>query len=162
MKTPERMCPNCNATLAPESLRPGSGNVTCPTCGAPLPGDFHAHTDSRMVTVYVPGDEGERMAVVSLLEGSGIPCYSKNANVQTLFGAGAIGMGYNVAAGKVHIQVIQEDETRAKEVLAAYQAGDSGAALEYEIPERCPACNSLTHQNRQCPDCGLVFVPDGS
>lgn len=75
-----------------------------------------ADEGSKLITVYVPQDEAENLAVGSLLHSAGIEYYSKNAGVQNLFGAGQIG-GSNLITGAIEIQVAAKDLDRAKEIL---------------------------------------------
>lgn len=114
--------------------------------------------DSKLVTVYIPNDEAEHLTIVGLLESAGIKCYSKNAGVQNLFGAGQIGTGFNIAAGPIQIQVSEDTFERAKEIISE-EFSDTKNSNKYEIPDICPACDSPTGGLPQCPDCGIVFVP---
>ncbi|MCH9648708.1 MAG: DUF2007 domain-containing protein [Deltaproteobacteria bacterium] len=69
-----------------------------------------------LITVARPSDPAEQMLAEALLEGADIAFFSKNSQVQNLFGAGQIG-GFNLATGGVQIQVSREDENRALELL---------------------------------------------
>lgn len=113
--------------------------------------------DSKLVTVYIPNNEAEHLTVVGLLEGAGIKCYSKNAGVQNLFGAGQIGTGFNIAAGPIQIQVFEDSLEKAKQIISE-ELSDKKGSNKYEIPDICPACDSPTQDLPQCPDCGLVFI----
>ena len=70
----------------------------------------------KLVTVYVPGNEAEHLAIGTLLRNVGIKYYSKNAVVQNLFGAGQIG-GSNLITGSIEIQVNTTDEKQAIDVI---------------------------------------------
>ena len=63
-----------------------------------------ADESSKLITVCVPKDEAEKLAIGSLLQSDGIEYYSKNAGVQNLFGAGQIGGSYLIT-GVIEIQV---------------------------------------------------------
>lgn len=109
-------------------------------------------TDSKLVTVYIPNNEAEHLTIVGLLESAEIKCYSKNAGVQNLFGAGQI------AAGPIQIQVPEDTFEKAKEIIGE-EFSDKKGSNKYEIPDICPACDSSTEGLPQCPDCGIVFIP---
>lgn len=72
--------------------------------------------ESNVVTVYVPRDEADHLAVGTILHNAGIEYYSKNAHVQNLFGAGQIG-GSNLITGGIEIQVAAGEAGKAKEVI---------------------------------------------
>lgn len=112
--------------------------------------------DSKLVTVYIPNNEAEHLAVVGILSSAGIPCYSKNAGVQNLFGAGQIGTGFNILTGPIQIQVAENAVENAKEIISNVLSDQKDFAVS-EIPAICPACDSATKGLPQCPDCGLVF-----
>jgi hypothetical protein len=140
-------CPNCGTMIPP-------GDRECTHCG--WPEAMEAANNGKLVTVYVPMNEADHLAVGALLRGAGIDFYSQNAGVQNLFGAGQIG-GFNLAAGPVKIQVTEENVGAAAEIIkqAFSQKDDRG---EYEIPDICPGCNSPTKGLAQCPECSLAFV----
>ncbi len=114
--------------------------------------------DSKLVTVYIPNDEPEHLLVKSILEGAEIFYYSKNEEVQSLFGLGQIGSGYNLATGPIHIQVAERDLEEAREAIQHRLSHEN--ISEKSIPDICPACNAVTKGLPECPSCGLVFVPD--
>lgn len=70
-----------------------------------------------LVTVYVSGDVYMVGLVKSMLEGEEIPYLVKNENLQSLFGYGVIGAGYNPILGPPEVQVPKELEELALEVL---------------------------------------------
>lgn len=110
-------CPNCGSLLELEKQKREAEQISCPACNRSF--DV-SKVFLEPVTVHIPKDEADHLAIVALLEGEGIQCYSKNAGVQNLFGAGQIGTGFNIAAGAIQIQVSKEDVERAKEILSAY------------------------------------------
>jgi hypothetical protein len=73
--------------------------------------------DDDLVLLRKPGSEAEYLAVVSALEAADIPSLAKNAGVQSLFGAGAIGTGFNLLTGPIQIWVHREDLDEARQVL---------------------------------------------
>jgi Putative prokaryotic signal transducing protein len=70
-----------------------------------------------LVTIYVPGDICMVGLVKSMLESEGIPCLVKNEGLQSVFGYGIIGAGYNPILGPMEVQVPRELEELALEVL---------------------------------------------
>ncbi len=113
--------------------------------------------DSTLVTVYIPNDEPEHLLVKSILEGAEIPYYSKNEHVQSLFGLGQIGSGYNLATGPIHIQVAQRDLEVARKAIQNRLSHEN--ISDKSIPDICPACSAVTNGLAECPSCGLVFIP---
>ena len=116
---------------------------------------------AKLVTVYVPKDEAEHITVTTLLDAEGIPYYSKNAASQNLFGAGQLGTGFNILAGQTEIQVPKPFEEKAKDILKKYLSQNEDSE-KYTIPQICPACNAQTGGKPTCPECGLVFTPEGN
>jgi hypothetical protein len=72
--------------------------------------------ESNPVTVFVPRNEAEHLAVGALLRSAGIEFYSKNALIQDLFGAGQLG-GSNLITGAIEIQVAAKDADKAKKLI---------------------------------------------
>ena len=112
--------------------------------------------ETSMETIYIPKDETEHIMIKGLLESANINFFSKGEEVQSLFGWGHIGSGYNLAAGPIHIQVAHDDFDRAKEIITAFLSTRN----ESNIPDTCPACNSATNGHGVCSECGLVFISD--
>lgn len=115
------------------------------------------NSNYELVTVFEPQSEYEHLTAISLLEDAGIRYFAKNANVQNLFGAGQIGMGFNLAVGTIKIQVSKEDFLRAEEVL--FQESLLDGQVEYESMDVCPACESPSNGEAICPECGLTLKP---
>lgn len=78
--------------------------------------------DERPVTVFETGDPGILAVAKSLLEDQDIPYYAAGENLQSLFGAGALG-GFNPIVGPVRIEVSPDDARRARELLAPLDPG---------------------------------------
>ena len=83
---------------------------------------------SDFVTVFETGNQALIAVAKSILDGAEIPYLVKGENLQSLFGMGQIGTGYNLLVGPVQIQVTREDESTAKELLADV-AEDYGGAM---------------------------------
>ncbi len=112
--------------------------------------------DEKLVTIFTPADEPELLIIKSLLDGADIQYLIKNEKVKSLFGLGKIGGDFNLSMGPVSIQVNQEDVDQAKQILDDYLKNQSPDSES--IPDICPACQSKTDKQPECPDCGLVFV----
>lgn len=82
-----------------------------------------------LVTVAEPEDPIHRSVVESALEDAGIPFLVRNADIQSLFGAGQIG-GFNLLTGPIAIQVESRFADEAIEVLQGLE--DLGALDELE------------------------------
>jgi Putative prokaryotic signal transducing protein len=75
-------------------------------------------SNSDLITVFESGNQAVIAVVKSILDDAEIPYIVKGENVQNLFGLGVIGTGYNIITGPIHIQVNQEDEPAAKQLLS--------------------------------------------
>ena len=159
VKDNEMFCPICKAEFV-------EGITECSDCKVPLvasvPGESEAQNDpalnsANLVTVFVPESEADHLAIGALLQSAGIEFHSKNARVQNLFGMGQLGTGFNVAAGPVQMQVLEGEFEKAKELIDSYFLKQ-----EDKIPKICPACDTLTQDLPQCPQCGLTFVAANS
>uniref|UniRef100_A0A832I099 Zinc ribbon domain-containing protein n=1 Tax=Eiseniibacteriota bacterium TaxID=2212470 RepID=A0A832I099_UNCEI len=104
-------CPRCGRPV-PE------GSAVCDTCGAPLGGAADGGP-SDLVTVLETGDPALLAVAESLLEAEGISCHAQGEGVQEFVGLGRIGLGENLAAGLVRLQVAPEDADAARALLAA-------------------------------------------
>lgn len=137
-------CPECGSEYR-------EGFTACADCGVALvpelPAEF-AEADfageETLVSVLETGDLSLLTRARSLLEGEGIPYGMDGEGLQNLFGAGMIGLGYNQIVGPPHLRVREEDEARARELLAELDAweGEGGRGLpgdsldEEEIEEK--------------------------
>jgi putative signal transducing protein len=72
---------------------------------------------SKLVTVLKANNSAQLIVAKSLLESSGIPCFSKGETIQDFFGAGCMGTGFNSVTGAVELQVISENAVQAREIL---------------------------------------------
>ncbi len=75
-------------------------------------------SNSDLITVFESGNQAVIAVVKSILDDAEIPYIVKGENVQNLFGLGVIGTGYNIITGPIQIQVNQEDEPAAKQLLS--------------------------------------------
>ena len=73
----------------------------------------------EMTTVLETGDQTLIAVAKSVLDAAGIPSIARNERLQNLFGWGAVGTGFNAAMGPIRLQVLEEDEVVAKELLTA-------------------------------------------
>ena len=70
--------------------------------------------DSKLITVYIPKNKAEYLVIRALLDCAGIQSFGLNEGVQNLIGAG---VGFNVAAGAIEIQVKEGDVEKANELI---------------------------------------------
>jgi hypothetical protein len=101
----------------------------CPTCGRKLRGDICPYCDEEtladadaeaspvsgesLVSIYGCYDEREADHVISLLESEGIPAFQVSGeDLEGTSGAAEVG-------GDIVIQVSEEDEDRAREIIEA-------------------------------------------
>jgi uncharacterized protein YutD len=84
------------------------------------------------ITVYISDNQTDHLLAQSVLEGEKIKFFTKNENVQNLFGMGQFGTGYNPVTGPMEIQVLQGDYEQAQLVIKEF-FGDkrSKAGLSY-------------------------------
>ena len=73
--------------------------------------------EDDLVLLGNAGSEAEYLASMSALEAAEIPCIAKNAGVQSLFGVGSIGTGFNLLTGPIQIWVHRADLEEARQVL---------------------------------------------
>lgn len=84
----------------------------------PEEGEFKEEDFEKLVTVFKTSDQGIAAVAKSILDEAGIQYYVKGEGAQSLFGVGVIGVGgFSTEANPVEIQVIQEDEEKAKDLL---------------------------------------------
>ena len=109
-------CPSCG-----DEYR--AGFTRCQDCGTDLvvspPTAPEAPEPFAMATVLETGDQTLIAVAKSILDSAGIACIARNERLQNLFGWGPIGAGYNVAMGPIRLQVLEEDEADAREMLTA-------------------------------------------
>jgi hypothetical protein len=86
----------------------------------------------KPVTVYISDNQTDHLLAQSILEGEKIKYFTKNENVQNLFGMGQFGTGYNPVTGPMEIQVPQQEFEHAQLVIKEF-FGDkrSKAGLTY-------------------------------
>jgi hypothetical protein len=115
-------CPECGSEYRDEF-------TTCVDCDVALvdqPPAAEAHTlDSPFVTVLETGDPGLLALAHSILEAEGIPSLFPGEGLQSLFGAGSMGAGFNIAVGPVEIQVPASHAERALELLEGMEDGET-------------------------------------
>jgi len=110
-------CPLCAATVELSEPERSQKTFVCPSCGQEV--DLRDNYDfDKLVTVFTPANEADRLLAMSALEGAGISAHSAAAVVQDLVGFGRLGTGFNPVTGPVKIQVLESDAERAREVLA--------------------------------------------
>jgi hypothetical protein len=96
------------------------GFTRCSDCDAALVQTLPSVTETvpfEMVTVLETGDQSRIVVARSVLESAGIPCVARNERLQNLFGWGSIGTGFSVPMGPIRLQVRNEDEEVARELL---------------------------------------------
>jgi len=107
-------CPQCH-----DEYR--EGYTECAECHVPLveelPKEAVPPPPSELITVFTTGDAALLPVIESVLSGAGIQFFAKNEALQSLFGWGRIGTGYNVVTGPVVIQVASEDAEAARKLL---------------------------------------------
>lgn len=70
-----------------------------------------------LVKVYVAPSQVHYLSAVSVLNAEGIPYLVRNAGVQSLFGLGVTGTGFNPLTGPITLYVRREDVDRAREAI---------------------------------------------
>jgi hypothetical protein len=109
-------CPNCGDEYQ-------AGFTRCADCDTDLVANPPAPPEPAgpfaMATVLETGDQTLIAVAKSILDSAGIACIARNERLQNLFGWGAIGAGYSVAMGPIRLQVLEEDEADARELLTA-------------------------------------------
>ena len=78
--------------------------------------------NQELVLVYTANSYSDYLLAVSLLEEENIPFLVKNEGVQSLFGAGIVGAGFNPITGPIELHVQSADAERAVEILATFFA----------------------------------------
>jgi hypothetical protein len=127
-------CPQCGSEYR-------EGFTMCVDCDAELvdrPPAADLTPDDPFVTVLETGDPGLLALAHSLLEAEGIPSLFLGEGLQSLFGAGTLGAGFNIAVGPVHIQVPTSQAERAWELLEQLEAGEPLPEEEFPNEESLP------------------------
>lgn len=94
--------------------------------------------DAALETVLATNDAAKIAVAKSMLEASGIECFTRGEGLQSLFGLGRIG-GVNPVSGPVELQVAAGDLDQAREVLDALLNGaddESDEGDDGAIPRR--------------------------
>lgn len=73
--------------------------------------------NQKIISIYKAKDPIDAEIIVSLLDSAGINCQIKNMAAQTLFGAGGLGTGINMAAGAIEIAVLESDRDKATSII---------------------------------------------
>ncbi len=73
--------------------------------------------NQKIISIYKAKDPIDAEIIVSLLDSAGITCQIKNKAAQTLFGAGGLGTGINMAAGAIEIAVLESDRDKATSII---------------------------------------------
>ena len=106
-------CPACGQNVS-------DSDSSCPSCGVTLspaaPGP-PSDPDIELVSVLRTGDPAELAVVTSLLDSEEIDYFVRGDRTQDLFGAGRVGMGFNLVTGPAEIIVRAEDAARARSLL---------------------------------------------
>ncbi len=77
--------------------------------------------NQELVLVYTANSYSDYLLAVSLLEEENIPFLVKNEGVQSLFGLGVVGTGFNPVTGPIELHVQGEDAERAVEILSSHE-----------------------------------------
>ena len=87
----------------------------------------------KPITVHISQNQTDHALVQSILEGQGITFFTKNENVQNLFGIGQFATGYNPITGPMEIQVQYQDVDLAKTVISDF-LGDEPPKMTLSYP----------------------------
>ncbi len=154
-----------------------SESVKCPYCGVAVPesdmdvtisdsicrickNEFHVMKKvvrGRFVTVFVPRNESEHLVAQSILKSENIDFFSKNFTVQNLFGAGQIGVGFNIVTGPVQIQVPEENAREARALLKNYFSGRPLADKDFGFGEPDEDAFSFQKQVDKMVNRAMIF-----
>jgi Putative prokaryotic signal transducing protein len=110
----QMICPKCGDEYQ-------SGFKRCSDCDVELvevPPPPPESPPLRVVTVLSTGDPVRLEIAKSLLDSGGVDYWVKGEGLQSLFGAGRLGTGFNVAIGPMLLQVDEEDESDARVILS--------------------------------------------
>ena len=107
-------CPRCEDEFVPTV-------ETCPDCEVGLVPELPPKPEpERRDLDLVPLTSGDPMfveVVASALSEAGIDSMKKGDLVQNLFGAGQVGVGFNLVTGPVELHVDRGDLERARQLL---------------------------------------------
>ena len=90
---------------------------------------------NNLIKIYLAKDQMDAEIKKTLLESFGIKVLIKNADVQSVFGVGNMGTGYNLAMGAVQLWVWEKDKEKAMEILAREKEAQKLNFEEEENPE---------------------------
>ncbi len=79
--------------------------------------------DPEIVTVFETGNAALIALAKSILDNAGIRYIVKGEQIQSLFGWGVLGTGFNIVVGPVQIQVSRTDRLTARDLLADLHEG---------------------------------------
>jgi len=79
--------------------------------------------NENLVTVFASGNKAVIGVARSILDDAGIEYLVKNEGVEDLFGVGVLGTGYNILTGPIELQVLEENEKEARELLKDLSEG---------------------------------------
>ena len=90
----------------------------------------------KMVTVFKTGHQGVVAVIKSILDEAEIKFFAKGEGVQNLFGVGVLGTGFNPLTGPIEIQVLEEDEEYARELLKdVKEAPEEDSEDQFDTPQ---------------------------
>jgi hypothetical protein len=122
-------CPRCGSEYR-------EGFTACPDCEVALvdapPPDEHAGPDEEWVTVLETGDPGHLALAHSLLDAEGLTARFPGEGLQSLFGFGSLGAGFNIVVGPAAIQVPAHEAEQARELLAGLEQSNEPVPDEDE------------------------------
>lgn len=105
------VCPQCRAEFVP-------GIARCPDCEVALVAEAPAREPIPWATVLETGDPALLAAAQSLLMEAEVPFRLRNEQLQELFAWGRLGTGFNPVVGPVILDVPEERQAEARELLA--------------------------------------------
>lgn len=121
-------CPKCRSEFV-------EGIQECDDCKVALIHEIPPEADdlpselvqdhSDLITVFMAGNAGLIALAKSILEGAGIPYFAKGEGLQSLFGLGGLGTGFNPLVGPVQIQVPRDCEKAAVGLLVDLEGENS-------------------------------------
>lgn len=112
-------CPECRSEFV-------AGVTVCPDCEVPLVAELPPLGEEptfELVTVFESGDPAALAAAKSALLGAQVSFSLVGERIQTLFGVGPLGSGFNQVTGPAKIQVRGDEADEARAVLAGVAEG---------------------------------------